>query len=66
MVRTRQEEFVLNSGDTVIMMSDGVGNISSNIRNLYDASCEEIAKFAINENKVMDDKTVIVIRLKKR
>ena len=64
--RTRQEEFVLNSGDTVIMMSDGVGNISSNIRNLYDASCEEIAKFAINENKVMDDKTVIVIRLKKR
>lgn len=64
--RTATEEFTLKKGDTVIMMSDGVGNVSSNIRNLYDASCEEIAKFAINENKTMDDKTVIAIRLKLR
>ncbi|MBQ8603484.1 MAG: SpoIIE family protein phosphatase [Oscillospiraceae bacterium] len=62
--KTATEEFVLKKGDTVIMMSDGVGNVSSNIKNLYDASCEEIAKFAINENKTLDDKTAIAIRIK--
>ncbi len=64
--KTAVEEFTLKAGDTVIMMSDGVGSISANIRNMYDTGCEEIARYVINENKTMDDKTVIAVRLKKR
>jgi len=64
--KTAVDEFTLKAGDTVVMMSDGVGNISSNIRNMYDTGCEEIARYVLNENKTMDDKTAIVLRLKIR
>ncbi|MBR5520648.1 MAG: SpoIIE family protein phosphatase [Oscillospiraceae bacterium] len=63
-IKISTEEFQLKQGDTVIMMSDGTGNISANVRNLYDSSCRDIARYVINENKTMDDKTVIVLKLK--
>lgn len=62
-VKYSTDEFTLTVNDTVILMSDGVGNVSANIKNLYSQSCEEIARFAINENKTLDDKTVIALKL---
>ena len=65
-VKYHSSEFVLRSGDTVIMMTDGVGEISSNVQNMYSQSCDEIASYVINENKTMDDKTAIVLKLTER
>ncbi len=62
-IKYTTDEFILTENDTILLMSDGVGNISSNIANLFDKSCRDIAYFAINENKIPDDKTVIAIRL---
>ncbi len=62
-VKYTVDEFTLTCRDTVVLMSDGIGSVSSNIANLFDKSCGDVAKFAINENKAMDDKTVIALRL---
>ncbi len=64
-VKYSVQEFTLGHGDTVIMMTDGVGGISRNVQNLYSQSCREIASYILNENKTMDDKTALVIRLEK-
>ena len=64
-VKYSVQEFTLGPGDTVIMMTDGVGGISRNVQNLYSQPCREIASYILNENKTMDDKTALVIRLEK-
>ncbi|MBQ3008880.1 MAG: SpoIIE family protein phosphatase [Oscillospiraceae bacterium] len=63
-VKYSTDEFTLSAEDTVVLMSDGVGDITANIRNLHSNTCREIARFAINSNKTLDDKTVIALRLK--
>jgi len=63
-VKISTDTFTLTPQDTVILASDGVGEISSNIRNMYSQPCDEITRYVINENRTMDDKTVVAIRLK--
>lgn len=54
----------MSAGDTVILMSDGAGVISGNIKNMHTADCHTIANAVMEENKAQDDKTVIVLKLK--
>ena len=54
----------MTAGDTVILMSDGAGVISGNIKNMHTADCHTIANAVMEENKAQDDKTVIVLKLK--
>ncbi len=56
--------FHLDDKQTVIMASDGVGIIDNSVKNLHNMSCEQIAKTVISQNNILDDKTVIVMRLK--
>ncbi len=62
-VKYSVEEFTLSAGDTVLMISDGVGDVSSNIRNLYDKSPADAARFAISESKGFDDKLAVAVRI---
>lgn len=63
-VKSVQCDFSVQAGDTIIMMSDGVGVVSADIQNLYGKSCSEIAQTILNCNVTDDDKTVIAVKLK--
>lgn len=63
-VKAVECELNLQSGDTLIMMSDGVGVISGDIKNMYGHSCKRIAQHINNMNDTADDKTVVVLKLK--
>lgn len=56
--------FTLLAGDTAVVMSDGAGVVSNDIKNMYSNSPQEIAGHIIDANHMKDDKTVIAIRLK--
>ncbi len=60
-VKYTSYEFGLTAGDTVVMATDGVGGISANVKNYFDKSCRQAAKFVIEQNKSLDDKTVLAI-----
>ncbi len=65
-VKYTTNEFKLTEGDTVVMATDGVGGISANVRNYFDKPCRQTAKFVIEQNKSLDDKTVLAIRFVKQ
>ena len=56
--------FTLKGGETAVVMSDGAGVISSDIINMYSATCTQIAQHIVAENSTQDDKTVVALRLK--
>lgn len=63
-VKAVECEVKLQSGDALIMMSDGVGVISGDIKNMYGYSCRQIAQHINTMNDTADDKTVVVLKLK--
>ena len=63
-VKPVQCDFRLSAEDTVILMSDGAGVVSSALKDMHSESCQSIADAIMEENKTQDDKTVIVLRLK--
>lgn len=63
-VKPASFDFRLSAGDTIILMSDGAGVVSASLKDMYSESCQTIAGAIIEGNKVQDDKTAIVLRLK--
>lgn len=63
-IKLSNVKFSLSDKQTVIMVSDGVGSIENNVKDLYNLSCEKIAKTVISQNNIHDDKTVLVMKLK--
>ncbi len=63
-IKSVECSFTLAAGDTAVIMSDGAGVVSNDIKNMYSHSCSRIAKFIMDENNMQDDKTVIAVRLK--
>ncbi len=63
-VRPVRCEFTVKTGDTIVMMSDGVGVVSQDIKDMYGESCEKIAQTVLSRNITDDDKTVVAVKLK--
>ena len=63
-VKSTTHEFVLNNGDTIILMSDGAQVLTGQVRAMYGHSCEDIVKMIMNSEDNHDDKTVAAIQVK--
>lgn len=57
-------DFDIAEGEVLLMLSDGACVSRSQLENIYLASCDRIAEFAIGESKAQDDKTAIAIKLR--
>ena len=63
-VRPVECSFTLKNGETAVIMSDGAGVVSADIRNMHSSTCGRIAQHIASRNTTQDDKTVIALRLK--
>lgn len=63
-VKAVECQFTAKAGDSILLMSDGVGVISQEIKNMYGKSCGRTAERVLNQNSTEDDKTVVVLKLK--
>ncbi|MEG2191764.1 MAG: SpoIIE family protein phosphatase [Oscillospiraceae bacterium] len=63
-VKSTTHEFILNNGDTIILMSDGAQVLTEQVRSMYGHSCEDIVNMIMKGEDNHDDKTVAAIQLK--
>ena len=63
-VKAVECRFTVRAKDSIVMMSDGVGVVTGDIKNMYTQSCNQIAENIVKMNNTADDKTVAVVKLK--
>ena len=63
-VKSVECRFSVTAGDCIVMMSDGVGVITEDIKNMHTQPCNHIAKNIVQMNATADDKTVVAVKLR--